>query len=82
VRCSDGAIAMVPGPWRPGHYFREPPPGYLDTLVTGKNQIKDKKLAEYYDHLRLIIRGDLWDPARLKDIVAMNLGAYDHLLRP
>lgn len=68
--------------WRVGHYWREPPPGYGETLQTGKNVIQNKKLAEYYGHLRVIIRGDLWSIDRLKEIVAMNLGTYDYLLKP
>jgi arabinofuranosyltransferase len=66
--------------WRPGHYRREVPPGYFETISTGVNQIQDPNLAEYYRHLHLIVAGDLWSPARLKDIVEMNLGKYDLLL--
>ena len=58
----------------------EPPPGYTETLKTGVNQIQDKNLAEYYDHLRKIIRGDLWDPSRLREIALINLGYYNRLL--
>jgi arabinofuranosyltransferase len=74
-------MPMPPRPWRTGHYWREPPAGYTETLKTGVNQIQDKNLAEYYEHLRKIIRGDLWDVSRWKEIIAMNLGFYDHLLR-
>jgi len=73
-------LKMAPGPWRVGHYWREPPPGYAETLKTGVNQIQDPNLAEYYNHLRKIIRGDLWDPSRLKEIALMNLGYYNRLL--
>jgi len=73
-------LKMHPGPWRVGHYWREPPPGYAETLKTGVNQIQDRNLAEYYEHLRKIIRGDLWDPSRLKEIALINLGYYNRLL--
>ncbi len=65
---------------RPGHPWRDPPPGYLETLKTGENRIRDPYLAEYYGHLKHIIRGNLWDPSRWRDILAMNTGRYNHLL--
>ena len=75
-------LPMMPHNWRVGHYWREPPAGYEETLQSGTNQIQNKKLAEYYDHLRLVIRGDLWNPARIPEIVKLNLGVYDYLLKP
>ena len=63
-----------------GHYFRTIPAGYLATLRTGVNQIQDPNLAAFYDKIALITRGDRWDPARLQEIVRLNLGAYDGLI--
>ncbi len=65
---------------RPGHPWRVPPPGYIETLKTGENRIQDPYLAEYYSHLKHIIRGSLWDFSRWGEILAMNTGRYDHLL--
>jgi arabinofuranosyltransferase len=65
--------------WRIGHYPREVPLGYLETLESGHNQIADRHLGEYYDKLALIIRGPLWDPARWQAIWMMNTGQYDNL---
>jgi arabinofuranosyltransferase len=73
-------LPAKPGELRPGHYFRAIPAGYFETIETGQNQIQDPHLAEYYDHLHTIISGDLWSVDRLKEIVAMNLGRYNHLL--
>ena len=67
--------------WRQGHLFKDPVPGYHDTLVTGINQIADPDLRLYYDKLRLITRGDIWSWERMKTIVAINLGKYDYLLK-
>ncbi len=64
----------------PGHHWRDPPPGYQETLRTGENHIEDKYLAEYYGHVRHIIRGGLWEPLRWSEIAMMNLGFYNHLL--
>lgn len=66
--------------WRIGHFYREFPQGYLETLSSGENRLADPALAQYYEHLRLVTRGDLLDPERLKTILKMNLGIYDDLL--
>ncbi len=66
--------------WRIGHFEREVPNGYLPTLRTGVNQIKDPDLAAYYDQLALITRGPLFSRARLAAIWGMNTGQFDHLL--
>jgi hypothetical protein len=42
--------------------------------------IVDPKLHEYYNVLRTITRGPIWSVRRLKEIVWINLGYYDHLL--
>jgi arabinofuranosyltransferase len=69
-----------PGKWRIGHYEREVPAGYLQTLRTGVNQIRDPNLAAYYDQLALIVRGPLFSRARLIAIWKMNTGQFDYLL--
>ena len=66
--------------WRQGHLFRDPVPGYHETLLTGENRIVDPDLREYYEKLRLITRGEIWSWKRIKTIIRMNLGRYDHLL--
>jgi arabinofuranosyltransferase len=72
--------ASSPDKWRIGHFEREVPNGYLPTLRTGINQIKDPDLAAYYDQLALITRGPLFSRARLVAIWRMNTGQFDHLL--
>jgi arabinofuranosyltransferase len=66
--------------WKPGHYLRQPPDGYLETILNESNRIRDPYLADYYDTLSMITRGCLCDMSRLRIIVNMNLGRYDHLL--
>jgi arabinofuranosyltransferase len=73
-------LPMVPGIWAPGNYLRHVPEGYVETIRTGVNQIRDPKIAEYYDHLRIVVSGDLWSWNRLKEIYRFNTGYYDHLL--
>ena len=66
--------------WHPGHIFRALPKGYIDTIASGENKLHDKKLGAFHEHLRLITDGPLLSPARLKTIVLMNLGRFDHLI--
>lgn len=70
-----------PKHWRIGHFRHIIPEGYLETLKTGENVIVDPNLARYYDKLKLITRGDLFSWERLKAILNMNLGRYDHWIR-
>lgn len=67
--------------WRVGHYYRRLPTGYVETLATGRNVIRDPALREYYDVLRRITHGPVLDGERLATIARFQLGAYDHLLR-
>jgi arabinofuranosyltransferase len=66
--------------WRQAHHFREPVPGYQESLVRGENRIVDPDRHEYYAKIRVITRDKIWSWKRLRTIVAMNLGRYDYLL--
>jgi arabinofuranosyltransferase len=70
------------GYWRIGHFLRPIPDGYLQTLETGQNVIVDPCLREFYQHLRLVIRGPVFGWERLRAVMAMNVGQYDYLLEP
>ena len=71
-----------PADWRIGHFRRNVPDGYIETLRSGQNQIHDPALAAYYDALVTITRGPLWDGARWRAIWRMNTGFYDDMLAP
>ena len=71
---------LSPAGWRIGHFKREIPCGYLETLKSGQNQICDGDLAEYYEHLIIVTRGPLFSWTRIKNIISFNLGRYDHLI--
>lgn len=58
-------------PWRVGHYTRRIPAGYLETLSTGRNALRDPQLAAAYERIRLVTRGPLLAPARLRAIAAV-----------
>jgi len=66
--------------WRIGHLKRAIPPGYREARRTGSTKRMPSGLKEYYDALRLIVSGPIFDVERLKTIVGFNLGRYDHLL--
>ena len=66
--------------WRIGHMWREAPVGYNETVLYGDNEIENESLREYYEVIKLITRGPLWDRNRLKAVIDINLGKYDHLI--
>jgi arabinofuranosyltransferase len=58
-----------------GHYFRDIPPGYLESLSSGTNQITDPDLHAYYDHLKTVVSGPIFSASRLRSIWYLNAGA-------
>ena len=66
--------------WRIGHFRRNIPKGYISTLKTGKNQIDDPNLGQYYEKLKIITSAPLFSKERMKTILEMNIGKYDYLL--
>ncbi len=66
--------------WRPAHFRREIPTGYLETLESGENRIQVANLALYYDKLRLVTQGSLWNRERWITIAKLNFGAFDRFL--
>ncbi len=65
---------------RPGHYVRELPHGYLEGLQSRTNKIEDESLHIYYDKLKYIISGPIFDRNRILTAIYMNLGKYDYLI--
>ncbi len=82
----DAFIAQLPmvkddlSDWRVGHYNRQIPDGYYESLVTGQNQIEDPSLHEFYDKIRLITTGNIFTFDRFKVIWKLNTGQYNHLI--
>lgn len=77
----DALLARLPareaktGNWRIGHFERDLPEGYLETLKFGKNVIRDPALAAYYDKLALVIHGPLFTRERWATIWELNTTA-------
>jgi len=82
---ADPLLAHLPAvynpEWRTGHYRRIIPEGYKETLETGVDQIRDRGLHDYYQHLTTLTRSErIWSWGRLKEIAAVDLGRYERLV--
>jgi len=67
-------MKKITGEIRMGHLKREIPEGYIESLRTNRNLIKDEKIAKYYDKIRLITRGKIFDLKRFLAIIEVNFG--------
>ncbi|MBR5765986.1 MAG: glycosyltransferase family 39 protein [Lachnospiraceae bacterium] len=66
--------------WRIGHMWREAPVGYAETVLYGEDVIENDSIREYYEIIKLITRGPIWDKDRLNAVIGINTGRYDHLI--
>jgi arabinofuranosyltransferase len=57
-----------------GHYFRDIPEGYLESIDTGPNRLTEPLLRDYYDRLQRVVSGPLFTTSRLRDIWYLNAG--------
>ena len=62
-----------------GHFFRDIPEGYLQSIESGQNRIADPMLHAYYDRLRRVLHDPLFGSARLRAIWYLNAGSGRHL---
>ena len=67
--------------WRPGHFERIVPAGYLASIDSSKNCLADSNLFKYYDVLKLITGGEIFSANRLAKLIEFNVGNYDYLIR-
>ena len=58
-----------------GHYFRDLPEGYLETLESGSNHLTDPVLHQYYDRLKDVLSGPLFSMARFRSMWYLTAGA-------
>lgn len=75
---ADPFVARMPATkkvdWRPGHYAREMPPGFVESLREGRNLIIKRHDARLYERVRLVVSGPIWSWERWKEIARLNLG--------
>lgn len=80
---SDPLLARLPANPRAriGHYGRAIPKGYIQSILTNKNKIKNPNIAKFYEKIKIITQSkDLFSKERINTIVNMNLGKYDYLI--
>jgi arabinofuranosyltransferase len=78
---ADPLLARMPAiEGKLGHFTRAIPDGYLETLATSKNVIREPSFAAYYAQLALVVRGSLWSMARMRAIWKLNTGALEGLI--
>ena len=74
---TDPFLARIPvtGSWGIGHFYREIPEGYIESVAHDQPLIKDPQLNELYEDIALITKSEkLFSTDRLRTIVKMNLG--------
>ena len=70
-----------PTSWRIGHFKRRVPEGYLETLASGENRLRNASLAKYWDALQVLLRAPVWSNERWRVWWQFLLGDYEDLLR-
>ncbi|MGE3173217.1 MAG: hypothetical protein AB7O97_11385 [Planctomycetota bacterium] len=84
----------IAGDWRIGHFQRRVPDGWLQTVATGVNRLRDPDLAHYWDVLGAVIAPvpspatgrlarlwSLWTGAETRAVGRYAEGAYRHPVR-
>jgi arabinofuranosyltransferase len=62
--------------WRIGHFTRDVPEGYLESLESGDNVLRDPDVAALFDAVATVTRGPVWSRERWLEIWRLNRGAY------
>lgn len=73
-------LPAIQDDWRPGHYRRKLPRGYIASLRQNSNKIQDPNLARLYDQIQTVTRGELFTRKRWQAIWDLNLGKYQKLV--
>jgi arabinofuranosyltransferase len=75
---TDPLLARLPAKydpgWRIGHFERQIPAGYEDSIREDKNLLKDPLTRDYWEVIRKATRGPLFSIERFKAISRLNLG--------
>jgi arabinofuranosyltransferase len=71
---TDPFLARLPisGGWRIGHFPRQIPVGYLDSVRTGTNAIEDPRLRQLYEQLKLVTQSDLLAAGRFSAMLQIG----------
>lgn len=60
--------------WRIGHFRRQIPVNYVNSIAHGHNALADPQTRHYWDSIRLVTRGPLLSRQGLREIFRLNLG--------
>ena len=75
---ADPLLARLPAKertrWRIGHFHRQLPTDYIESIKQGKNLLADQKTKLYYDSIRTVTRGALFNKDRFVEIARLNFG--------
>lgn len=78
---ADPLLARLPSKedrqWRIGHFIRQLPTDYRESIEQSKNLIVDQKTARYWESIRTVTRGSLWDKNRFIEILRLNFGLIE-----
>jgi len=73
---TDALIARLPAVdkknWRIGHFWRDVPTGYGESISQERNLIADENVARLYDRVKLVVSDPIWTWPRWKEIVRLN----------
>jgi arabinofuranosyltransferase len=85
---TDPFLAQIPFRWKPehhwriGHFYRDVPDGYLQSVEARQNYVQDRCQRKLYTVVSEITQGPLLSWRRLRLIAGFNLGRYRALARP
>jgi arabinofuranosyltransferase len=75
---ADPLLARLPAKydqgWRVGHFERQIPSGYEQSILKGQNLLTDPATRDYWEVIREATRGPLFSLTRLKAIARLNFG--------
>jgi arabinofuranosyltransferase len=71
---ADPLLSRLPAarPWRIGHFRRDLPAGYVESVAGAANRIADPEIRHLYERLSLVTRGPLWRRERWQAIAELN----------
>ncbi|RLE26077.1 MAG: hypothetical protein DRJ65_06310 [Acidobacteria bacterium] len=82
---TDPFLARLPvsdqSSWRIGHFSRDLPPGYHESLEVEENRIINPELARMYGALRCATHGELFSWGRLNAVWKLNTGEFEDAIR-
>lgn len=75
---SDPLLARLPARWAPdwmtGHFRRQVPKGYMESIERGENLIEDRGVRKLYERVDLVTHGELFSVERFAAIWWLNTG--------